>query len=169
MSLIRRIRPDDWQKYKALRMEAVRLHPEAFGATYEYELAKSDAQWQERVREAAQSPDSVILVADNECQLVGMTGVLRQGFKRSHVALIWDVYVQADFRGQNLGCMLLREALAAARRMEGVIKVRLEVNAINTPAHKLYLTSGFKETGRLYNEMNVDGQLCDMILMEIFL
>jgi ribosomal protein S18 acetylase RimI-like enzyme len=98
-----------------------------------------------------------------------MTGLLRQGLKQNHVALIWGVYVQADYRGQNLGCALMREALAWARRMNGLKKVRLEVNATNTPAHKLYLRHGFVETGRLYQEMNVAGQLCDMILMETFL
>ncbi|MEP7199980.1 MAG: hypothetical protein ABI874_09200, partial [Chloroflexota bacterium] len=70
MTLIRTIRPDDWPKFKALRTEAVRLHPEAFGATVESELAKRDEQWQQRVTANAQSPDETILVADNDCQLV---------------------------------------------------------------------------------------------------
>jgi RimJ/RimL family protein N-acetyltransferase len=169
MCTIRRIQPDDWQKYKALCLEAVRLHPEAFGATYAYERAKSDEQWRERAQLCATASDHVILVADNQCQLVGMMGLHCETGKRSHVAIIWGVYVQADYRGQQLGCQLMQETLAWARRMNGVRKVRLEVNAINTPAHKLYLRNGFKETGRLREEMNSEGQYCDLIQMELFL
>jgi RimJ/RimL family protein N-acetyltransferase len=50
-----------------------------------------------------------------------------------------------------------------------VRKVRLEVNAVNTPAYKLYLRNGFTETGRLREELNVEGQYCDLIQMELFL
>jgi RimJ/RimL family protein N-acetyltransferase len=169
MCTIRRIQPDDWQQYKALRLEAVRLHPEAFSALYADQLAKTDADWQMRVLGCATAPDNVILVADNQCQLVGMMGLYRETDKRSHVAIIWGVYVQADYRRQPLGCQLMQETLAWARRMDGVRKVRLEVHAINTPAHKLYLRNGFKETGRLREEMNIEGQYCDLIQMELFL
>ena len=169
MALIRQIRPDDWQKFKSLRIEAVRLHPEAFGATYEYELAKSDEQWQERAREGATSKDNVIVVADNQCQLVGMVGLYRDSGKHAHVAHIWGVYVQSDFRGHNLGCALMREALACARGMEGLRKVSLQVNATATPAYQLYRSCGFRETGRQFQEMCVDGVYYDMLLMELIL
>ncbi len=169
MTFIRQIRAEDWQKYKALRMEAVYLHPEAFASTYEYEVAKTDEQWQSRVQSAAQSTENTILVADNQCQLVGMLGLRRLEGKFNHVALIWGMYVQADYRGQNLGRALVQEGIAWARRLDGLKKLRLEVNAVNTPAHKLYLSRGFKETGRLYKEMNVGGQLCDIVLMEMFI
>ena len=130
MCNIRRIQPDDWQQYKALRLEAVRLHPEAFSATYDDQLAKTDTDWQVRVLNCATAPDNVILVADNQYQLVGMMGLYRETGKRSHVAIIWGVYVQADYRRQQLGCQLMQETPALARRMEGVRKVRLDVNAI---------------------------------------
>ena len=169
MTQIRQIRPEDWQKFKALRIEALRLHPEAFGATYEYELSKTDEQWQERARECATSQENMIAVADNECQLVGMVGLYRDSGKHAHVAHIWGVYVQADFRGRNLGCALMQEALAGARRMEGLRKVSLQVNAVATPAYRLYLSCGFKATGRMVQEMCVDNVYYDMLLMELYL
>ncbi len=166
MTHIRQIRADDWQKFKALRLEAVRLHPEAFGATYEFELAKTDEQWQQRARECATSPDNVIIVADNECQLVGMVGLYRDAGKHAHVGHIWGVYVQSDFRGQDVGCALLREVLACARKMKGLRKISLQVNSVATPAYRLYRSYGFTETGRLFQEMCVDGVYYDMIHME---
>jgi RimJ/RimL family protein N-acetyltransferase len=169
MMLIRRIRPEDWLPYKELRTEAVRLHPEAFSATYENEQSRTDEQWRERVATNARSTDNVILVADNEDQLVGMVGLYREQGKHHHVATIWGVYVQADYRRHNVGCSLMQDAIAWARQQAGLKKLKLQVNVANEPAHKLYLSCGFQETGRLYQEMNVDGQLCDMILMELFL
>lgn len=169
MALIRRIRPDDWQQYKALRIEAMRLHPEAFGSTYEGELAKSDEQWQARARECATSKDKLIIVADNECQLVGMAGLFRDSDKRAHIAHIQSVYVQSDFRGRDLGCALMQEALACARRMNGLRKISLHVSAVATPAYRLYRSCGFKEAGRLVQELCVDGAYYDLLVMELYL
>jgi ribosomal protein S18 acetylase RimI-like enzyme len=169
MATIRHVRPDDWEAFKLLRTEAVRLHPDAFGATIESELAKTDAQWQQRVAAGALGGNETIFVADNGAQLVGMAGIYRETGKTSHIGNIWGVYVQADYRGRDLGVALLQEAIAWARRKPELRKLKLQVNACATPAFKLYRSCGFTEAGRLSDELCVDGECYDMILMELFL
>lgn len=40
--------PKDWEKYKKIRLEALQENPEAFGSSYEKEIAFPDETWQER-------------------------------------------------------------------------------------------------------------------------
>jgi len=167
--VIRKIRPDDLEAYKELRTEAVRLHPEAFGASLEGEMAKTEQQWAERVNSGARGEDQVIVVADNGAQLVGMVGIFCESGKSSHVGDIWGVYVQADYRGRDVGCALLQEAIQWARKKPDLRKLKLMVNAQATPAYKLYLANGFNEVGRLAEELCVDGECYDLVLMELFL
>ncbi|MBI3733776.1 MAG: GNAT family N-acetyltransferase [Chloroflexi bacterium] len=190
MTFVRPIRAEDWPQYQALHEEAARLHPEAFATTYEDELGVTLEQWselpaakaQDRVRRCAESRDEVILVADNDCQLVGMVGLTRRqapgnarpsGEQFAQTARVWGMYVQADFRGQQLGHALIHEVIRWAKHMQGVTKLQLEVNAINTPAIRLYRSHAFKETGRLNRESAATsltgGQPRDIILMELLL
>jgi len=165
MTTIRSIHADDWRGYKALYLEAIRLHPEVFDTTLEAEESKRNEQWQRQVETGARSADGVILVADNDCQLVGIIGVVRLRDKRRHIAQIRGMYVQADYRNQHLDSALMQEALGWARRQDGLEKLQVRVSVANEPAHKLYSLYGFKETETLLEASPVNAQ--PVILMEL--
>ena len=97
--------PADAAAFRELRLEALRLHPQAFSADYESSLAISEAQWSERLQ-----PDQngVILFAEVDAALVGMSGIRLGGSpKTRHSAMVWGVYVRSRWRGLGLSTTLV--------------------------------------------------------------
>ena len=47
--MIRPCRPDDWPAYRELRLQALRDHPTAFGASYEDNLLHPQEHWEKRM------------------------------------------------------------------------------------------------------------------------
>src|SRR3990170_164264 len=73
-----RIRPallSDSSSFRALRLEALKNHPEAFAAAYESEAAEPDEYWVRRLpREEADSTGALYFAESAEA-LVGMAGI----------------------------------------------------------------------------------------------
>jgi GNAT superfamily N-acetyltransferase len=58
-------------------------------------------------------------------------------------ALVWDVRVAPDVRGQGIGSALLRSVEDVARR-DGARALRVETQQNNVPACRFYLRNGFQ-------------------------
>jgi ribosomal protein S18 acetylase RimI-like enzyme len=115
-----RIRPltkADTAAHRALRLEGLRLAPEAFSAAYEDEILRSDEEFARRIPDG---PPSAIFGAFQGADLVAMTGFLvPAGRKERHKGMIWGVYVSPAGRGQGLAKRLLQAAIDRARTVEG--------------------------------------------------
>ncbi len=161
---VRGIRESDLAAYKALRLEALRDHPESFGTDYEEDLAQPQAVWVERVRKAVEDPDSRIVVADADGELAGMTGVFRShGVKNRHAAHIWGVYVQPKYRGRRLVDQMIEEVLNWCRSREVRI-VRLSATCVS-PAARCYQRCGFQVYGVSPEEIRIGERYYDELLM----
>src|ERR1700722_6723666 len=144
---IRLVRDADAIRFRELRLEAFRGHPEAFGTDYEDDLALPDSVWSDRMRKAMTDPNHAIVVADAEGQLVGMTGVWRDvGRKVRHNATIWGVYVRQEYRGRKVGQQMIEAVLNWCRTKEARM-VRLTVTTSNTAAIACYVACGFHVYG----------------------
>lgn len=98
--------------------------------------------------------DASVVVFDSEQQMagIGMLG-LREGR-----AWITRVGVLPERRGKNLGQFLM-DALISNAHLNGARLVQLEVIKGNTPAHKLFLKLGFRETRELLVVRRPPGKL----------
>ena len=92
-------------------------------------------------RDAIRSPSTVTLVAREADGLAGY--VFMSTRRRSRVARITSVAVDAKFAGQGHGRRLVEAAEAAAREA-GCDRVRLEVRADNARAARLYEQAGYR-------------------------
>lgn len=136
-----RLGPDDAGSYRELRLLALRLHPEAFGASFEEESALSERAFAERLI------SGTIFGAWSADQLVGCAGLAqREKTKLRHKAILWGMFVRCEVRGSGVGKCLLDEALVHARTC--CEEVLLTVVEGNKAAHALYAGAGFKEYGR---------------------
>jgi ribosomal protein S18 acetylase RimI-like enzyme len=163
--VIRSIRADDLATFKALRLEALRDHPEAFGSDYEESLREPESYWQERVGRAIESDGQIIFLADAGSELAGMLGVFRStGAKNKHAAMIWGVYTRPAYRGCGLTEKLMREAIAWAAK-QNVRILRLAVGTFNAPAIHCYQRCGFIVYGVSPEEIRVGDVYHDEILM----
>lgn len=75
--------------------------------------------------------------------MIGTSGIRRHDSpKMSHNAVIWGVYVSADYRQKKAGEKLINACLDWAKQKE-LVSVKLSVVTVNASAICLYLKCGF--------------------------
>jgi RimJ/RimL family protein N-acetyltransferase len=156
----------DAEQCQALRLQALRECPTAFSSSYEEER---ETPLTEVARRLATS-DTVVFGAFAERRLVGTAALHRETRrKRAHVAVVWGMYVDPDFRHRGVGRKLLERLLEHATALRGLHKVTLGVNAANPAAIALYQAVGFERFCVEPGFLLVDGVLQDEIHMAYFI
>ena len=156
---------DRWVEYKALRLEALRDAPQAFGSSYATSVLHPDDDWIERLREVERGR-SLLLFAEREGRLVGMIGAF-WGTEDTEpdTAMIVSVYVRPACRGQGVSNQLLVSALHALGSVQGITRGQLTVNPMQQAALGLYRRHGFAVVRSIRSEMG-DGIEYDELVME---
>jgi len=140
---IRVLGPADAPAFCALRVRALRDHPEAFGRTPE-ELDPV-AVWAERLSADAGSDLDFMLGGFDGDTLAGMAGCHREAaVKHRHVAYIWGMYVAPEHRRTGLGRALFLAAVERARSWPDLEQLWLDVTTVNHRARALYASCGFR-------------------------
>ena len=136
---IARMRDDDWQTLRELRLRALAEAPYAFWATRADEVTYTEAQWRQFLRAATW------YVARRDGQLVGLAaGLLRQ--ETPDEPELIAMWVAPTERGRGTGTLLAEEIMAWARG-RGATAMTLWVTDGNTAARRLYQRVGFNTTG----------------------
>jgi ribosomal protein S18 acetylase RimI-like enzyme len=156
---IRPLTRADGPAFRTLRLEGLRLAPEAFTAAYEDEVTRSDEDFACRIP----VPPSTLFGAFLGDTLVALTGLaINTGAKDRHKGMIWGVYVSPAGRGQGLARRLLDAAVAHARTVEGLELLHLGVGATNETAKAVYETAGFVPYGLERHALKLaDGRYVD--------
>jgi ribosomal protein S18 acetylase RimI-like enzyme len=155
---IRRLAASEGAAYREIRLEALRLNPEAFGSTFEAESARPLAHFSERV---TQCP---MFGAFRGEEIVGMAGFLgRAGLKDAHKGYLWGMYVRAGSRNAGVGRRLAEAVIGVAR--EHVEVLQLDVVSENEAARRLYASLGFVEYGIERKALKQAGRYYDEVLM----
>jgi ribosomal protein S18 acetylase RimI-like enzyme len=144
--------------YRDIRLEGLRVHPEAFGSTFETEAAHPLSWFSDRLG------SSTMLGGFRDAELVAVAGfAIQQGQKQAHKGMIWGMYVQSDARRTGIGRRLIEAILELAR--DRVELIQLTVVRDNDQARRLYASVGFLEYGIERNALKQDGRYYDEILM----
>lgn len=159
---IRRLTGSDVADYRAIRLEALTNHPEAFASTPEQFVQRSPAEL-EALLEAmvflgAMRPDG---------SLAGIMALEFGTGREAHRAWLYQVYVRPDMRGTGCAQALLDAALEHARGKAR--QLHLGVAAHNEPAVRLYQKAGFVLYGTDPRSQYVNGRFVDEHLMVRFL
>ena len=143
---VRRVRSEEWEDLRALRVRALEDAPDAFGSTAAEALRRSDDDWIVWARVGSSSSVSAVFVAEAGGTMVGICGVfLHEGDPGT--AQIVAMWVSPDHRGRRIGEMFLTVA-ADWSAHHGARELVLDVTESNEPARRLYRRAGFSETGR---------------------
>lgn len=143
---------------RAIRLEALRLHPEAFCADLEAEEAMPLAQWR------ARAATGVSFGAFKDDVLAGIAVFTRpERPKLAHTGDLGAMYVRAQHRGSSLADALVEAVIDHTIGL--VEQIKLGVNAQNSGAIALYERHGFRAIGRIPRAFRVDGKTYDEILM----
>ncbi|MCU5774397.1 GNAT family N-acetyltransferase [Erwiniaceae bacterium BAC15a-03b] len=155
---VRRIIGNDLDAFRTVRLEALRLHPDAFGASYEDCSQKPAQFFADQLRTS-----QVFGGFDLNNTLQGIIGVSSSTLpKFSHVANVWGMYIRTEMRGSGLSSGLMEVALNAAAPAK---IVKLSVVTTNHAACALYRSYGFTEWATDTAALCVDGVFYDEFLM----
>lgn len=147
--------PEQWQRYREIRLETLREEPQAFGSTYADMTQRPPEYWQGRLTDSQRGEKSRLLFAQIGERLVGMIGVF---YPEPDVAEIVSVYASKAVRGRGSGKMLMEGILAEIGQREGIRKVVLGVNKQQAAAVGLYRRFGF-EVVEEREEVREDGEI----------
>ncbi|MEK3696330.1 GNAT family N-acetyltransferase [Paenibacillus sp. FSL H8-0259] len=158
----------DAEVYRELRLQSLRLHPEAYLSSYESEKKLSIVTT--RIRLEPSENNFTLGAFDGEERLVGIVTFFRESRpKIDHKANIYSVYVDSDVRKQGVGRRLMVELIARARLLPGLEILNLTVTSNNVAAKRLYESLGFICYGTEPKAMKLGDEYLDEALMILML
>ena len=131
MATLRRLGPEDWQDFRAIRLAALADSPDAFGSTLAREQAFGEDDWRRRL------VGPVYVVDDPAPVAVGGT------FVHDGMLSVYGMWTEPAHRGHGHSRRIL-DALIPAET-----DVVLDVNITNDGARAAYERYGFVGTGRI--------------------
>jgi len=144
---VRRVRAEEWERLRAIRLRALADTPMAFGATLADEQAQPDEFWRGRAAGGAADDDRATFIAERHGTWVGIaTCMLTAGGTGARPAWVFSMWVEPAARRQGTAQTLLR-VLAGWARERGADVLNLHVTETNAPAIALYERLGFRATG----------------------
>lgn len=138
---VRRLRPDEGETYRAIRLRALEDAPDAFGATLAEAQARPLEEWAARLAQAEVSGIDLPLGAQRDGELVGLAWAKVDADDADTVNL-YQMWVAPQCRGQGVAGALLDSAIAWAHA-RGARALGLGVNCANPTAIALYERAGF--------------------------
>lgn len=165
---IRRIKPEEMDRWFEMRIESLHESPSAFLASPETELSRGVEEFRERIANGGN--ENLIFAAFDGENIAGSVGLVRDSMlKARHKATIWGMYVRPAYRNQKLGRELLSAAIAFAREKMDVGKLDLSVEAERQTAIRLYSSLGFEKWGLEAKAIRIGDTYFDELYMSLHL
>ncbi len=160
--LVRELGGPDADAYRDVRLEALRLHPGAFGSSYEVEAAEPLDRFRDRLARGGRFGGFV------DARLVGTAGFWRHDAARlQHKGVLIGMYVRECERGTGLADEIVNALIAHARTQ--VELLQLSVATTNGRAVRFYERMGFKTYATEPKALKIDNDYVDEFLMVRFL
>src|SRR5689334_2044491 len=138
--LVRQLSEKDVLPWRTIRLEAVKLHPDSFGGSFEEENSKPDNEFADGLRR------NVVFAAYDGDRIAGCVGFfVFSHLKMRHRGSLFGMYVRQEFRRSGVSNTLVTAVLDHARSR--VMQVHCTVVTSNVPAVKLYKSNGFEIYG----------------------
>lgn len=157
---IRLINESDWSKFKDLRLEALKQHPEAFGSSLEEECQLTD----DLFREGYSKCEIFGAFAEDNEDLVGCAGFfIYSSLKMQHRGCLFSMYTNENYRNKGIADALIKKVINHAKKR--IMQLHLTVVTSNKTAISLYEKNGFKIYGTEPRSLKINEQFYDEYLM----
>ncbi|MFZ4761448.1 MAG: GNAT family N-acetyltransferase [Alphaproteobacteria bacterium] len=170
---LRDITHDDWQAFAAIRLEALRLHPEVYATLLQDAVKNTVEDWQRVINRM--KPIGIFVPAseqaspkDKQQELVGMMGYLYPSEYCSESAIPVAVYVRASHRGLGCNQMMMDYIKEKIMRETPAKRIIIDHVAGNEVAGRSYVRAGYRLMGVRKNlDFRADGTKADLVLYEL--
>lgn len=163
---IRQLHLRDAKAYFALRLEALKTNPEAFGSSYEEEKDYPISRTENRLTDSS----AYVFGAFAENHLIGVLTLMKDGKqKMNHRGHLYAAYVTPLHRGKGVGKQLVQIAINKAMELHDIEQLYLEVVTNNIAAKELYDSLGFETYGIDRKALKISGKYYDEALMVLYL
>ncbi|WP_326984656.1 GNAT family N-acetyltransferase [Chryseobacterium sp. MYb264] len=152
----RKLIPEESKRYRNIRLESLQKFPESFGVSYEEAVKDEKLRIESDIEN--QTKERFVVGAFHEDQLIGICTFVKDENCNGN---IYEMYVQSEFQGNNIGTFLIERTIEESNKNFGVIDIFLEVKVTNEKAYYLYKKIGFVEI----NE-NLESENNAIILMK---
>jgi predicted GNAT family acetyltransferase len=142
---VRRVRPADAARVRAIRLEMLADSPLAFLETLANAAARPHAEFAARIAGMSTGQRSAAFVAEVDGRVVAHAGG-QAAYGEPGVSVVFAVYLTPAWRGSGLLASLITE-VAAWSRAAGRSELLLEVVVGNDRAVRAYQRLGFVDTG----------------------
>lgn len=151
--------PTDLSRYRAVRLDALRINPEAFAYSFEHEDPQNDEFFRAHLKQAH------MFGAFLDGQLVGIGKLAPDSLpKRTYIGFIGSVFVYPEYRGKRIGRILCEQIVQQATEL-GLTQLELIVTCSQDSAIGLYRALGFVECGRMPTAIRVGDDFFDALYM----
>ncbi|MEO8345016.1 MAG: GNAT family N-acetyltransferase [Betaproteobacteria bacterium] len=157
----------DAAAYRALRLRALKEHPEAFTSSYEEDLLKPLSFTEQRIALESGNRFWGGYVEGELRGIIGLIGETRG--KNRHSGDIVSMFVVPEFGRRGLARALLDALIDYARTQARLEQLVLTVTRTNTAARDLYLRTGFATFGVEPRAIKVGSEYFDKEHMIFFL
>lgn len=140
---VRRVRADEWEALRDVRLRALEDAPDAFGTTFAEARERPDACWVEWAQRSAESDEQAMFLAWRDGEPRGIAGTFA---REDGVWQVISMWVDPQARGGGVGRNLL-DAVVGFAREHGAAEIVLSVTDGNGAARTLYERYGFADTG----------------------
>lgn len=139
--IVRQLAPDEWERFRDIRLAALLDAPTAFGSTYAQSVVYTEHIWRSRLTTAA------MFAAEENDRLIGIAGGL-PGQNDDGTAIVISMWVDPAARSRGIGEQLVQRVIEWAR-VGGFRRLTLWVTVGNDSAERLYTRCGFVPTGEI--------------------
>ncbi len=164
---VRQLTTADAAAFRALRLRALKEHPEAFTSSFEEDMPKPLDVTQRRIAPESGNAFWGAFVDGAMCGIIGLAR--EQRIKNRHKGDVVSMYVAPEFGRRGLAAALLDALIDYARDVWHLEQLVLTVTATNAGAIALYRAKGFASFGREPRAIQVDGDYFDKEHLVLFL
>lgn len=141
---VRRLRADEWQRWREFRLGMLREAPYAFGTTFAEANAFTQHEWRRRVEAMATSDNQVLYVTEAGGEWLASAG----GFVEDGIPNVFSVWTRPEARGRGAARQAI-DAVIAWATTTGATEIRLWATDTNDTARRLYERLGFAPNGNV--------------------
>lgn len=137
---IKQLNINDWQRFKKIRLEALREEPDAYSTRFDDVKDSDDSYWKEKFTDT----NNTILVAESTNNVIAMLRItLNDPDVDKDCVYLVGLYVSKNFRRLGIATKLIDHACKMLSDNPNINKVALSVRETQKDALGLYNKLGF--------------------------